>query len=99
MDIPTMSELLSTFGFPIVCVIALGWFVLYLIKADKEENMKAIERMESREDKLLKEIQESREVNKEALKVLAEYASKLTTIENNVSDIKQDVEKLSKAAF
>ena len=33
-----ITKLITTLGFPIVCVIACGYFINYFIKAEREEN-------------------------------------------------------------
>lgn len=67
MDVNVISTLITTLGFPIVCVLGLGWFI-YKIYNDTQEqnkaNMKAVQdRCQEREDKLYAEIKENREVN------------------------------------
>jgi hypothetical protein len=73
-------ELISTLGFPIVCVLALGWFVWHIYKQSVV-----------REDKLMNEITENRLVNEKAIQTIALYAERLTHIEDNVTEIKTDV--------
>lgn len=43
MDIKTLTELITTLGFPIVCVIALAWFAFYLVRKTNEDNAKNME--------------------------------------------------------
>lgn len=59
MDISTISDLLSNFGFPMVCVIGLSYFVwaLYQQSVKREEklmsvNAQAIETISKYADKL-----------------------------------------------
>ena len=37
-------NLVTTLGFPIVCVIACAYFINYIIKAEREENQKSEEK-------------------------------------------------------
>ena len=39
-----ISNLVTTLGFPIVCVIACAYFINYIIKAEREENQKREEK-------------------------------------------------------
>lgn len=71
-------ELLSTVGFPILCVFALGWFVWHIYKQSV-----------SREAALMTEIAENRKVNEKAIETLAIYAERLGVIENDVREIKE----------
>ena len=39
-----ITNLITNLGFPIVCVIACGYFINYIIKAEREENQKREEK-------------------------------------------------------
>ena len=60
MDINVIQQLITSLGFPIVCVLALGWFVYQNSKNQREDNkaqMEAMaERCQKREDKLYEQI-------------------------------------------
>lgn len=70
-------ELLSTVGFPILCVFALGWFVWHIYKQSV-----------TREEKLMQEITENRLVNTKFAEIIAQYEVTLTEIKSDVKDIK-----------
>lgn len=95
MAISDIIEILSNFGFPVTCVIALGWFAFYLVREvtqTAEINMEKIqERCKEREDILYKEIKENREINAKAINTIAHYAEKLDVIQNDIKDIKTDI--------
>ena len=74
--LPIIAEV----GFPIACVIALGFFVWKLYQQSVE-----------RENKLYEEIDASREVNAKAIETLAIYSEKLGTIQSDIAEIKSDV--------
>lgn len=80
MDIALITEIITTLGFPIACVIALGFFVWKIYK-----------RSETREDTLMQEIGAMREVNAQAIETIAHYAEKLETIQEDVKEIKTDL--------
>lgn len=80
MDATMALEIISTVGFPIACVIALAYFVWKIYK-----------RSEAREDALMLEIGKTREVNAQAIETIAHYAEKLDTIQEDVREIKADV--------
>lgn len=80
MDIALITEIITTLGFPIACVIALGFFVWKIYK-----------RSEVREDTLMQEIGSMREVNAQAIETIAHYAEKLETIQEDVKEIKTDL--------
>ena len=80
MDIALLAELVGTFGFPIVAVLAMGWFIYKIYKQS-----------EAREATLMNEIKENREINAKAIETISLYAERLTHIEDNVNEIKGDV--------
>ena len=84
MDVNTVQTLITSLGFPIVCVIALGWFIYKAFE-------KFTSQSEKREEKLYEEIKENRAVNAKAIETIAHYADKLETIQNDVSEIKTDI--------
>lgn len=97
MDIAAMKELITSVGFPIVCVIGLGWFI-YKIYTDttreNNENMEALQaRCAAREEKLFEEIKETRAVNAQAVATIAQYAERLDIIQKDVSEIKSIISK------
>lgn len=80
MDNIALTELISTLGFPIVVCLALAYFVYQLWLQSVK-----------REDKLMTEITENRKVNEKAVETIAKFAERFTHIEEDVSEIKNDV--------
>ena len=80
MEVAAIVELVSTLGFPIVCVGALAYFVWHIYKQSVV-----------RENKLMEEITENRLVNEKAIETIAKYAERLTHIEESITEIKEDV--------
>ena len=39
-----ITNLITILGFPIVCVVACAYFINYIIKAEREENQKRVEK-------------------------------------------------------
>ena len=39
-----ITKLITTLGFPVVCVIACAYFINYIIKAERDENQKREEK-------------------------------------------------------
>lgn len=80
MDVAIWIELISTLGFPIAMVGAMGFLIWTLYKQSVE-----------REAKLMTEIQENRKVNEKAIETITLYAERLTNIESNLAEIKTDI--------
>ena len=95
LDAETMTNLVSNVGFPISCVIGLGWFLYQVFQkttTQAQENMEKVqERCKEREDKLYEELAANREINRKAIDTIAHYSAKLDTIQSDISDIKTDI--------
>lgn len=81
MELATIIELISTLGFPIVCVLALGIFVFKLWQQSV-----------TREDKLMEEITENRVVNTKFAEIIAGYEVTLTEMKTDIRDIKDTLQ-------
>ena len=77
MDVTFWTELISTVGFPIALVIAMGIFIWIIYKQSV-----------AREDKLMKELAECRKVNNKAIETLAIFTERLGTMETDIKEIK-----------
>ena len=87
MEVMTQTvfvELISTVGFPVALVIAMGAFIYKIYKKSEE-----------REDALRAEIKENQEINAKAVTTLALYAERLGTIEQDVQEIKAGITSLT----
>ena len=89
MDVNTVQTLITSVGFPIVCVLALGWFIYkafekFTANADKREEKlySLIAEAQATNEKLL-------QTNAEFVGVLDAYKTDLVTIKNDVSVIKE----------
>ena len=56
MDVNTIQTAISTLGFPIVCVLFLGWFIWKIWMSQQDQN-------KEREDKLYEYIGKAQAVN------------------------------------
>ena len=91
MDVNTIQTAISTLGFPIVCVLFLGWFIWKIWMSQQDQN-------KEREDKLYEYIVKAQAVNEQLTKtnsefveVLHSYKSDLDTIKNDVTEIKKNM--------
>ena len=80
MELSAIVELITSLGCPIVCVIALGFFIW------KIYNQSIV-----REEKLMTEITENRLVNQQAVETIAKFAERFNHIEEDITGIKNDV--------
>jgi cell division protein YceG involved in septum cleavage len=90
-----IAELLPTLGFPIICVIGLGWFIYKIYndttKANAENMEKVQARCQEREDKLYEQLEKQNIINGRFAEIIAQYEVKLDTIQLDISDIKTDI--------
>lgn len=80
------NAVINTFGFPIACVCACGWFIWQLWTNSTKENANR----ENKNYEMLAKFQVSIDKFADILKV---YESRLGNIEKDVKDIKEIVNK------
>ncbi len=80
MDINSLTSLISSVGFPAVCVLAMGFFIWQLYQQSVD-----------RENKLYIQIDEGRKVNAQAIATISLYAERLDAIQEDVKEIRKDV--------
>ena len=79
-------NLVTTLGFPIVCVIACAYFINYIIKAERKENQK-------REEKYIETINKFSVVMDKVNDNLIANNKRLEYIENKLDEVCADKEK------
>ena len=79
-------NLVTTLGFPIVCVIACAYFINYIIKAEREENQK-------REEKYIDTINKFSVVLDKVNDNLIANNKRLEYIENKLDEVCANKEK------
>lgn len=97
MEFAALIELIPTLGFPIICVIGLGWFI-YKIYGDttkqNAENMAQVQaRCQEREDKLYAQLEKQNTINGRFAEIIAQYEVTLDIIKEDVKDIKQTLQQ------
>ena len=81
-----ITNLVTSLGFPIVCVIACAYFINYIIKAEREENQK-------REEKYIETINQFSIVMDKVNDNLIAINKRLEYIENKLDEVCADKEK------
>ena len=79
-------NLVTTLGFPIVCVIACAYFINYIIKAEREENQK-------REEKYIETINKFSIVLDKVNDNISTNNKRLEYIENKLDEVCIDIVK------
>lgn len=75
-----IANLITTLGFPIVCVIACAYFINYIIKAEREENQK-------REEKYIETINKFSTVLEKVNDNISTNNKRLEYIENKLDEV------------
>ena len=75
-----LSNLITTLGFPIVCVIACAYFINYIIKAERQENQK-------REEKYIETINKFSVVLEKVNDNLSAINKRLEYFENKLDEV------------
>lgn len=93
-----IADLIPTLGFPIICVLGLGWFIYKIYNdttAANAANMEKVQaRCQEREDKLYTQLEKQNEINGRFATIIAQYEVKLEGIREDVAEIKTDVAAL-----
>ena len=84
MDANTISQMITTLGFPIVLVGVLVWFIWQIYNDQKANN-------HDREEKLYDVIAKAQEQNVELSNTNAKFVGILETYKTDLEEIKHDV--------
>ena len=82
--IEEITKLITTLGFPIVCVIGCAYFINYIIKAERDENQK-------REEKYIETIIKFSVVLEKVNDNLSAINKRLEYFENKLDEVCCDV--------
>ena len=85
MGIEEITKLITNLGFPTGCVIACGYFINYIIKAERQENQK-------REEKYIETINNFTVVMDKVNENLINNNKRLEYIENKLDEVCVDKE-------
>ena len=92
MDVTTISQMISTVGFPIACVIALGFFIYNFANTLQSENQEREEKLYGFITKTQAQLDEAQKTNAGFVEVLKTYRNDLDEIKNDVTIIKDKLE-------
>ena len=80
MGIEEITSIITTLGFPIVCVIGCAYFINYIVKAEREENQK-------REEKYIETINKFSIVLEKVNDNLSAINKRLEYFENKLDEV------------
>lgn len=95
MTLEAILAAITQVGFPIVCVVVMGWFIYKIYQNTTEQNISNMaqvqERCRVREEKLYTYLDKAQEINNQAIATLARYDEKLNVIQEDLEVIKEKV--------
>lgn len=95
MTLEAILAAITQVGFPIVCVVVMGWFIYKIYQNTTEQNISNMaqvqERCRVREEKLYSYLDKAQEINNQAIATLARYDEKLNVIQEDLEVIKEKV--------
>lgn len=91
MDLNTVQTAITSLGFPIVCVLAMGWFIWKLWNKSQDQNEKREEKLYSVIAVAQTQNEKLSQTNAEFVTVLNTYKQDLDTIKDDVAEIKQQI--------
>lgn len=99
MEVDAVSNIITTVGFPIFCVLALGWFIykayLNLSQANKERE----EKLYTTLGKTQEQLDNAQETNAKFVAVLEDFSKDMQLIKSDVAQVKNEIIKLPKRKF
>lgn len=93
MDPTMISDLISGVGFPIFCVIALGWFIYKSYEHIQKSNEKREEKLYTMIEKSQTQLDKLEDTNNKFVKVLESFKKDQDNIRHDVAEIKDTLKK------
>lgn len=96
MEVDTVTTIITTVGFPIFCVLALGWFVYKAYNNISVENKGREEKLYTMLGKTQEQLDNAQKTNAKFVAVLEDFTRDTETIKNDIDQIKNDIRHLPK---
>lgn len=96
MDPNMITELISGVGFPIFCVLALGWFIYKSYEHIQKSNETREEKLYTMLGKSQKQLDKLEDTNEKFVKVLETFKNDQDSMKHDVAEIKETLKKIPK---
>ena len=96
MSIESATDLITTVGFPIFCVLALGAFIYVSYNRITEENKERENKLYEMLGKTQVQLDNAQETNSKFLSVLESINEETKIMKADINDIKETIKKLPK---
>lgn len=87
-----MTTIISTLGFPIFCVLALGWFIYKAFDKINTQNQEREKQLYGMLGDVRNQLNKATEINASFVQVLSDFRTDLTDIQEDVKEIKAKME-------
>lgn len=94
----TIFDAVSNVGFPIVCVVALGWFIYKSYEKITKSNERREEKLYTMLGKAQEQLDSMQDTNTGFLRVLETFKKDQEEIRQDIEDIKEDIKAIPKRA-
>lgn len=91
MDIGTITSLIGQVGFPIVCVLALAWFIYQYINRIETKNVDREEKLYTFLGRAQEQLDEAQKTNAGFVEILKSYRTDLDEIKTDIEIIKEKI--------
>ena len=91
-----VTTIISTVGFPIFCVLALGWFVYKAYNNISVNNKDREEKLYTMLGKTQEQLDNAQNTNAKFVAVLEDFTRDTEVIKNDIDQIKNDIKHLPK---
>lgn len=92
----TIFDVIPNVGFPIVCVVALGWFIYKSYDRITKSNEKREEKLYTMIGKSQTQLDKLEETNEKFVRVLESFKKDQDDIRHDVAEIKDTLKKIPK---
>lgn len=96
MEPSLIFESIANVGFPIVCVVALGWFIYKSYDRIQKANEKREEKLYTMLGKSQTQLDKLEDTNEKFVKVLESFKKDQDNIRHDISEIKDTLKKIPK---
>lgn len=96
MEVDVMTQLITTVGFPIFCVLALGMFIYKSYNNITTINKEREDKLYTMLGKTQVQLDNAQETNAKFLTVLEQINKDTDTMKNDIDDIKETIRQLPK---
>lgn len=90
-NLTNIQTIITNVGFPIFCVVALGWFIYHCYEKIEERNAQREDKLYTALSEAQKQMDKVTDTNAQFVDILKSYKTDIEDIKADVSDIKERI--------